>query len=71
MPSTTAVRKGHPRISGGGSEIRSAGEKATGRMFTREQLGVRTAWRTHRAQYDAVTACGSPDTSLLERVTTT
>ncbi|MFB6808491.1 alpha/beta fold hydrolase [Streptomyces sp. NPDC056387] len=51
-------------------ENRSAGEKAMGRMFSREELDTPTTWRTRQAQYDAVTAWGIPNISLLERVTT-
>ncbi|MFB7260007.1 alpha/beta fold hydrolase [Streptomyces nojiriensis] len=50
-------------------ESRSAGEKAMGRMFTREELDVPTTWQTRQAQYDAVTAWGIPNISLLGRVT--
>ncbi|GGS15735.1 alpha/beta hydrolase [Streptomyces nojiriensis] len=50
-------------------ESRSAGEKAMGRMFTREELDVPTTWQTRQAQYDAVTAWGIPNISFLGRVT--
>lgn len=50
-------------------ESRSAGEKAMGRMFTREELDMATTWQTRQAQYDAVSAWGIPGFSLLERVT--
>jgi pimeloyl-ACP methyl ester carboxylesterase len=50
-------------------ESRSAGEKAMGRMFTREELDAPTTWQTRQAQYDAVSAWGIPACSLLERVT--
>ncbi|MER6253419.1 alpha/beta hydrolase [Streptomyces sp. NPDC001584] len=50
-------------------ESRSAGEKAMGRMFTRAELDAPTTWQTRQAQYDAVTAWGVPNFSLLERVT--
>lgn len=50
-------------------ESRSAGEKAMGRMFTREELDTPTTWQTRQAQYDAVSAWGIPGFSLLERVT--
>ncbi|MEU3776025.1 alpha/beta hydrolase [Streptomyces sp. NPDC032472] len=50
-------------------ESRSAGEKAMGRMFTREELDAPTTWQTRQAQYDAVSAWGIPGFSLLERVT--
>ncbi|MFD5411862.1 alpha/beta fold hydrolase [Streptomyces nojiriensis] len=50
-------------------ESRSAGEKAMGRMFTRAELDTPTTWQTRQAQYDAVTAWGIPNFSLLERAT--
>ncbi|MEV6398494.1 alpha/beta hydrolase [Streptomyces sp. NPDC051907] len=50
-------------------ESRSAGEKAMGRMFTRTELDAPTTWQTRHAQYDAVSAWGVPNFSLLERVT--
>ncbi|MFE2547421.1 hypothetical protein ACFXGI_02500 [Streptomyces sp. NPDC059355] len=51
------------------SESRSVGEKAMGRMLTREELDTPTTWQTRQAQYGAVTARGIPDITLLERVT--
>ncbi|MFF3403006.1 alpha/beta fold hydrolase [Streptomyces sp. NPDC002659] len=48
---------------------RSVGEKAMQRMFTRVEFDQPTTWQTRQAQYDAVTAWGIPDVSLLERVT--
>ncbi|MFF3861405.1 alpha/beta fold hydrolase [Streptomyces sp. NPDC002209] len=50
-------------------ESRSAGEKAMGRMFSREELDTPTTWQTRQAQYDAVIAWGIPNISLLGRVT--
>ncbi|MER5353668.1 alpha/beta hydrolase [Kitasatospora sp. NPDC002551] len=50
-------------------ESRSAGEKALGRMFSRAELDTPTTWQTRQAQYDAVTAWGTPGLALLERVT--
>lgn len=50
-------------------ESRSAGEKAMGRMFTREELDAPTTWQTRQAQYDALSAWGIPGFSLLERLT--
>jgi pimeloyl-ACP methyl ester carboxylesterase len=50
-------------------ESRSAGEKATGRMFSRNELDTPTTWQTRQAQYDAICAWGVPSFALLERAT--
>jgi pimeloyl-ACP methyl ester carboxylesterase len=48
---------------------RQAGQQAAGRIFgPRADRDVPTTWQTRQAQYDAVSAWGIPNYSLLERV---
>jgi pimeloyl-ACP methyl ester carboxylesterase len=49
---------------------RSAGSAALGRMFARsEDRDATTTWDTRLAQYDAVSAWGTPNHALLQRLT--
>jgi pimeloyl-ACP methyl ester carboxylesterase len=45
-----------------------AGQQALQRMFTRNSFDQPTTWQTRRAQYDAVCAWGTPNHSLLQRL---